>query len=87
MHVSETCALCGGPVNPYDSSTWKEVVGFVGGPRKDSMRLRRDTGRYAHNHCVGVANAGQQPDTVDLLTEIDPVSEHTPGVEELFDDD
>lgn len=58
--ASEPCALgCGRPVNPHDLGTWKEVTGFVGGPRKDSMRLRQDTGRVAHNSCVEKVNAGQ----------------------------
>lgn len=66
--MSEPCALeCGNPVNPHDESTWKEVVGFVGGPRKDSMRLRSDTGRFAHNSCVAKAQAGAAPDQEGLF--------------------
>ena len=53
--MSEPCAFCGGPVNPHDISTWKQVTGFVGGPKKDSMRLREGTGRYAHHACVIMA--------------------------------
>ena len=57
------CALnCGKPVNPHDLGVWKEVTGFVGGPKKDSMRLRIDTGRFAHDACVQKANMGQAPD-------------------------
>jgi hypothetical protein len=61
--MTEDCALdCGNPVNPHDAGTWKQVIGWVGGPRKDSMRLREDTGRYAHDHCVAKAQQGQAPD-------------------------
>lgn len=65
--ASEPCALgCGNPVSPHDESTWKEVTGFVGGPGKDSMRLRTDTGRYAHQHCVAKAQQGQAPDQPEM---------------------
>lgn len=61
--ASLPCALnCGKPVNPYDNGVWKEVTGFVGGPKKDSMRLRTDTGRFAHDACVHKASMGQAPD-------------------------
>lgn len=98
--MSVACAICGGPVNPYDRSTWKEVTGWVGGPRRDSMRLRRDTGRYAHNHCVGKTppssaeySAMLRGEPVDQLDILEPQadSEATPqpdeSVEEFFDGD
>lgn len=66
--MSEDCALgCGNPVNPYDQGTWKEVRGFVGGPKSDSMRLREDTGRYAHNACVQKVAEGQTIDQPSLF--------------------
>ena len=56
------CALdCGRDVDEHADETWKEVRGFVGGPRKDSMRLREDTGRFAHAECVQRAQEGQAP--------------------------
>lgn len=61
------CALCGGDVNQHDPETWKEVTGWVGGPRKDSMRLREDTGRYAHNPCVRAAVQGHPADEPTLF--------------------
>lgn len=68
--MSENCALgCGQPVNPHDSGTWKEVTGFVGGPKSDSMRLRSDTGRYAHNACVAKLMEGQVIDQPGLFEE------------------
>lgn len=66
--MSVDCALgCGMPVNPHDVGTWKEVSGWVGGPRKDSMRLREDTGKYAHDACVARVQAGQAADQPSLL--------------------
>lgn len=66
--MSEDCALgCGKPVNPFDKGVWKEVRGFVGGPKKDSMRLREDTGRYAHDACVAKMQEGQAIDQPSLL--------------------
>lgn len=56
------CGLCGGPIDKNQKDSWKQVVGWVGGPRKDSMRLREDTGRYAHDYCVEKVQAGQAPD-------------------------
>jgi len=61
--MAEECALgCGNPLNPHDEGTWKQVIGWVGGPRKDSMRLREDTGKHAHAACVEKAQQGQAPD-------------------------
>jgi len=65
--VSEQCALCGNDLNPYDAGVWKEVKGWVGGPKKDSMRLREDTGRHAHNGCVQKLQQGQAVDQPSLL--------------------
>lgn len=84
--VSEKCVFCGGPVNPHDMSAWKEVTGFVGGPRKDSMRLRKDTGRFAHDSCVHKVNSGQSPDQPEITADV-PASDPTPvstDIEELF---
>jgi hypothetical protein len=61
------CPFCNRHVARDHPETWKQVVGWVGGPRKDSMRLREDTGRYAHNHCVEKAQIGQAPDQPSLL--------------------
>lgn len=79
--------FCGKPVNPYDASTWKEVAGFVGGPRKDSMRLRQDTGRFAHNHCVQLKAQGQEPGTASLMDEVEPgLDKSDDDIESLLDD-
>ena len=67
--MSEACALCGEPLNPYDAGVWKEVKGWVGGPRKDSMRLREDTGRHAHDRCVAKLQAGQAIDQPSMFEE------------------
>ena len=69
--MSEGCALgCGLPVNPFDEGVWKEVVGFVGGPHKDGMCLRTDTGKFAHNSCIQKAKMGQTPDQPDIFGEV-----------------
>lgn len=87
---SEPCALdCGKPVNPHDLGTWKEVRGFVGGPKKDHMRLREYTGRVAHDSCVAKLQEGQavtQPSLMDKQPRVKkadrvPVE---PEVEEFF---
>ena len=67
--MSEPCAFCGGPCNPYDESTYKEVAGWVHGKKSDSMTLRDDTGRVAHEKCVLKAKQGQAPDQPDLFGE------------------
>jgi hypothetical protein len=65
--MSEICVFCKGPVNPFDQSTWTRVIGWVHGPRKDSMTLRENTGEYAHDHCVEKAKSGQPIDQPDLF--------------------
>jgi hypothetical protein len=60
--TTDSCGLCGDPVDKNDPTTWKQVKGWVGGPRKDSMRLREDTGHYAHDKCVAKVQAGQTID-------------------------
>jgi hypothetical protein len=55
---------------PHDEKTWKQVVGWVGGPRKDSMRLRTDTGKYAHDHCVAKLQSGQAVDQPSMFDEV-----------------
>jgi hypothetical protein len=61
-HTPGRCLLCPNPVDKNDPKTWKQVTGFVGGPKKDSMRLRTDTGYYAHDECVEKAASGQPAD-------------------------
>lgn len=63
------CFFCGGPVNPHDLGTWKQVTGWVGGARKDSMTMREDSGEYAHDHCVNKARMGQAVDQPDMFSD------------------
>ena len=65
--TTNNCGLCGFIVDKNALDTWKEVKGWVGGPRKDSMRLREDTGRYAHNECVAKVQQGQAVDQDNLF--------------------
>lgn len=67
--MNDWCKLCELPVDPYASNTWKQVVGFVGGPKKDSMRLREDTGFFAHDECVKKLSEGQAVDQPSLFEE------------------
>ena len=68
---TDLCFICSKSVDRHDSDTWKQVIGFVGGPRKDSMRLRADTGFFAHNECVQRKQRGVAEDQAELSTEID----------------
>ncbi len=61
------CKLCGKDINPHDISSWKEVTGYVGGPKKASMVLRTDTGSYACTPCIHKAKDGQAPDQDSLF--------------------
>jgi hypothetical protein len=69
MGMSEPCEFCGGPVNPFDQSTWKQVKGWIHGPKADSMTMREYTKKYAHTHCINKAKLGQAPSQIDLLNE------------------
>lgn len=62
-----TCPFCGNPVQSDDPDTWKEVSSWVGGPKKDSSTLRKDTGRYAHGACIHKLKLGQAPDQEDIF--------------------
>ncbi len=61
------CSFCGMTVDSGQPHTWKEVRGWVRGPKKDSMTLREDTGRYAHEFCINKAREGQSSDQPELF--------------------
>lgn len=63
------CDLCGKSVDQDSPYVWKQVIGWVGGPRKDSMRLRQDTGKFAHDTCVAKLQLGQAVDQPSLFEE------------------
>lgn len=90
--MSEDCALgCGLPVNPHDLSTWHQVTGWVGGPKKDHSRLREYTGKVAHAACVQKLQEGQAVDQPDLFSKIPRTKKNAekksePIPEGLFDD-
>lgn len=65
--MTTNCKLCGKDINPHDSSSWKEITGFVGGPKKDSMVLRTDTGNFACAPCIHKAKVGQAPEQDSLF--------------------
>jgi hypothetical protein len=69
--VTTQCKLCGKDINPHDTASWKEVTGFVGGPKKDSMVLRTDTGQFACTPCIHKAREGQAPDQPSIFDEVE----------------
>jgi hypothetical protein len=73
--VTIQCKLCGKDINPHDIASWKEVTGFVGGPKKDSMVLRADTGSYACTPCIKKAKEGQAPDQASIFDTPEPTAE------------
>jgi hypothetical protein len=75
--MSEPCYFCSGPVNPHDEGTYKQVVGWVHGKKRDSMTLREDTSKYAHRRCVVKAKSGQATDQADLFGEDEVQSDAT----------
>ena len=91
--MNETkCPLCRKPVDNNDPSSWKQVQGWVGGPRKDSMRLREDTGKYAHDYCIKKIQEGQAIDQAELWDEVVytsgedvPTESNAGGVDDLED--
>lgn len=87
--METSCGLCHQPLNPDDSDNWKEVKGWVGGPKQDSMRLRTDTGELAHPACVLAVSDGQVPGADDLFTaseNTEPVRSHFPDRHDPIND-
>lgn len=91
--MTEPCAFCGGPVNPHDESTFKQVAGWVHGRSKDGMTLREDTKKYAHESCILKAKAGVAPDQPSMFDDVSGKEEGPEkvddfsigGVEEIFE--
>jgi len=90
--MTKPCDLCGGPCNPYDESSYKQVAGWVHGKKSDSMTLREETGKVAHEKCILKAKAGIAPDDADLFEEQRQDADDRPIeimpqelIEELFD--
>lgn len=87
--LSETCELCHKDIDRHSPATWKQVIGWVGGPRKDSMRLRENTGKFAHDACVAKVQIGQtvdQPDLWELDTTTHVGQSDVSELEELLDE-
>ena len=80
--VIDRCALCGEGIDKNDPDNWKQVTGWVGGPRKDSMRLRMDTGRLAHADCVAKMQEGADPKTQPSMFEETTVTPSQPDAED-----
>lgn len=77
----DKCLLCKKDINKDDPNTWKQVLGWVGGPRKDSMRLRSNTGGLAHDVCVEKMQRGQAVDQPDIW-EMDTTT-HVQGTDDV----
>ena len=82
------CPLCKRAVDPHDPDTWKEITSWVGGPKKDSPKLRKDTGRYAHSHCVIGVQEGHAPEQAGLFDDPELIQPEKPDDldEALFND-
>lgn len=64
-----TCTFCEQPVDENDKDTYREVSSWVSGPKLDGPKLREQTGRVAHKHCVENLAHGQAPDQPLLITD------------------
>lgn len=76
-----------------DDTIWKQIKGWVHGPKAHGLTLREYTDEYAHDTCVNKARAGQASDQPSLLDEDErtPVTKTaddaaTELARELFDD-
>ena len=89
MSEQNKCELCGKDIDRHSPATWKQVIGWVGGPRKDSMRLRENTGKYAHDACVAKIQKGQvvdQPDLWEMDSTAHVAQSDVSELEELLDE-
>lgn len=85
----DKCLLCKKDINKDDPNTWKQVLGWVGGPRKDSMRLRSNTGGLAHDVCVEKVQRGQavdQPNLWEMDSTAHVAQSDVSELEELLDE-
>lgn len=62
-----TCAFCPVVVDEENSENYREVSSWVNGPKLDGPKLRDQTGRVAHKHCVENITLGQAPDQPELF--------------------
>ncbi len=68
---SRCCAFCTEHVDLDDPSIWREIVGWIHGPKRDGLCLRATTGQVAHDSCVHKAKQGEPPSTPSLFDEDD----------------
>ena len=68
-----TCALCGEPVDPHSSFTYRRIVGWerkaTGATRKSGsdIALREPRDEFAHGHCVSLAKQNLSPGQASLM--------------------
>jgi hypothetical protein len=87
--IKMLCPLCKQTIDKDDPTNWNEVKGWVGGPKQDSMRLRSDTGEFAHAACVLALADGQVPGAADLFEapqDPEPVRTHFPDRDDPIND-
>lgn len=65
--MPNNCDFCLEPVRDDDPTAWKQVTGWVHGPKRDSLTLREPTGRVAHNECIDKARQGVLPNQEGLF--------------------
>ncbi len=86
--MTTQCRFCNRDINPHDISSWKEVTGYVGGPKKDSMVLRTDTGRHACTPCIHKLKEGQAPDQESMFdTAPEPATLTPEALDKFLGDD
>lgn len=66
---SRSCAFCTDPVDLDDPNIWREIVGWVHGPKRDGLSLRAATGQVGHDACVHKAKQGEPASTPSLFEE------------------
>lgn len=61
------CLLCEQAIDIDDPTIWRQVTGWVHGPKRDSLTMRDDTGNVAHDECIHKLKEGQAVDQPSLF--------------------
>lgn len=59
--MEELCNFCYESIDRSDPSSWREVRGWVHGPKQNGLTLSEKVDNFAHDRCVRKAQAGQDP--------------------------
>jgi hypothetical protein len=72
------CPFCGNLIEDVgNTDNYVEVRSWVNGPKLDGPKLREQTGRVAHKHCVENLAHGQAVDQPEIFDDVAPPN---PGV-------